>query len=292
MKRILASICLISILLLIPRGASGIESCNPPLDFREIVKGKGFWIQNRSKCEIYEFVAEKGYEKLFSWIVADTSIWGDPDFIEYVNGAGADKMYFVSFSEIYPDPSLSSIKTRLSQLKELYGDKMVGAIYDYEFPASERTLSDLKIVFAHARSLCMLFGLVVDPHPERSVEIYGIDYTQAYKFSHFLLPMLYCQWFYCCQTPLSTQQVYIKEREATLNSNLPIVPLVAITAAGRYGSPRESQCDPIITPQQLLDNYSELSFWSGQKRSRPEAIGFFNLSDVTEGHLGAIKMLP
>jgi hypothetical protein len=215
-------------------------------------QGKGVWIQKTSMNNPLIF------SDAFSWYITVGENMNEP-FIDKLKGP-----LVLAFS----GKNVSTLKEFITK----YRGKIVAVVWDYEIGSSKsQAESDLKAAHKYANDNGLPFGVVVLANPDASLRKNGVNYTQAKDFADFLLPMLYCQWWNCDQA-VKTRNNFEKVKSLT---DLPLVALVAIKTS-------MTKKPTVLTSQNIQSNYRGLS---------PYAFAFYNVEDLDNAHLGAIRQL-
>jgi hypothetical protein len=215
-------------------------------------RGKGVWIQKTSMNNPLIF------SDAFSWYITAGEFIDEP-FVAKLKGP-----LVMAFS--------GKNVSRLKELIDKNRKKIVAVVWDYEIGSSQsQAESDLRAAHKYANDHGLPFGVAVLANPDQSLRKNGVSYSRAKDFADFLMPMLYCQWWNCGQ-PEKTRQAFEKEKAAT---DLPLVALVAIKTS-------MTKTPTVLTAQNISTNYSSLN---------PHAFAFYNVEDLNDNHLGAIKQL-
>lgn len=215
-------------------------------------QGKGVWIQKTSMKNPLIF------SDAFSWHITVGENM-DEAFVDKLKGP-----LVMAFS----GKNVSTLKEFISK----YRKKIVAVIWDYELGSSQQKAeSDLKAAHKLAKDNGLPFGVVVLANPDASLRKNGVDYRRAGDFADFLLPMLYCQWWNCDQSE-KTRKTFEKGRSLT---DLPMVALITIKTS-------MTKKPKLLTSQNIQSNYRGLN---------PYAFAFYNVEDLDNGHLGAIRQL-
>jgi hypothetical protein len=218
--------------------------------------GKGCWVQDRSMDNPHIF------SDVFTWYVVSGSNMEE----EFVGNL--ERPIFMAITMKKPE--------RVKEKIDLYANRIVGVIWDYEFPDTPQDVAeaDLTVIYNYAHSKGLLFGIAVLSSPERSKAVNGVDYKRAERFADFLMPILYCQWWGCKES--QTTANYEGEVRAT---NLPLVVTVALETVST------SVKDSVLTVENLTNNYGTLT---------PPPLGFcfWSVANLDEDYLRTIERLP
>jgi len=247
MKKV--NVCMLVLaMFLFSAGVAGAD----PLMFA----GKGCWVQDRSEDNPHIF------SDVFSWYVVSGSNMDD-EFVANIN-----KPIFMAVTMQKPE--------RVKEKIDLYANRIVGVIWDYEFPGTPQQVAEASLtqIYNYAHQKGLLFGIVVLSSPDQSRTVNGIDYQRAVKFADFLMPMLYCQWWGCKAS--QTAAAYQTEVKAT---SLPLVAAVALDTVSAAVKNSE------LTVGDLTSNYGMLT-------PSPPGFCFWSVANLDEYYLSAINGLP
>jgi len=230
---------------------SAAMACANPLLFA----GKGCWVQDRSMANPHIF------SDVFSWYVVSGSNMDD----ELV--ANINKPIFMAVTMKKPE--------RVKEKIDLYGNRIVGVIWDYEFADTPQEVAEASLaeIYNYAHQKGLLFGVAVVSSPEQSRTVNGVDYKRAERFADFLMPMLYCQWWGCKAS--LTAAAYLSEVKAT---SLPLVVTVALDTVSAAVKNSE------LTVGDLTSNYGMLT-------PSPPGFCFWSVANLDEYYLSAIDGL-
>ena len=160
----------------------------------------------------------------------------------------------------------------LEELIDKNRKKIVAVVWDYEFGASQsQAESDLTTAHKYANDRGLPFGVVVLANPDTSLKANGVSFSRAKDYADFLMPMLYCQWWNCDQ-PGKTQQAFGKAKALT---DLPLIVLITLKTT-------QTRAPGKLAPRHIASNYGNLN---------PYAFAIWNVEDLDESYLGAIKQL-
>lgn len=214
------------------------------------MKGIGCWVQKNSMDN--PFI----YSDVFGWYVTDIA-----NMETFENKK--NKPLYISYAGKNPDVLINSM------IK--HKDKIVGALWDWEFKGTSQDVAEsaLKRAYAKAKELGISFGIVIQPGIKQNLNN-GIDLTKADSFADFLMPMMYVQWFGMKRERI--ERHLINERQVT---KLPIVAVMTIETTATK-PPKK------ITPQEIIKIYKGLSV---------DGFCVWNVKDIDNEYIRALSTL-
>jgi hypothetical protein len=215
------------------------------------VEGIGCWVQQDSINNPLI------YSDIFGWYITHGS-----NFKDFVNKK--NKPLFLAFGGKDADNLIDGMKQ--------YRDRIKGVVWDYESRGNPQHIAEknLKEAYSAAQQLGLLFGVVVKPEPDRSLNVNGISYTNAASFSDFLMPMMYVQWYQMKREKLE-KLLELQRAE----SKLPLIALIALETT-------ETKPPRKLEPHEIVNIYRGLPI---------DAFCVWNVKDLNDDHIRALSKL-
>jgi hypothetical protein len=222
---------------------------------KALFRGSGAWITDGPIKN--EYITSP----VFDWYIAKYNTLENSSF---PNLNGKPLVLANGFNMNKNERDIAQFKNNISK----YRSRISAVVWDYEFANTTQKTAEKELgeIYAYAHSLGLPFGVVVFPTLSTSKNC-GVDYARAYKYSDFLIPMMYCQWKslgYCLSPDIiQTKWTEINNGVNMGATSIPIIPLAAIQTTGN------DVAGVSVTPQQLISNYGALN-------PHPISIGYWN----------------